>query len=387
MPMTLSREELVQLIRRVFVPGPDDASIALIVDLPDAASPDSPAWSARRAMAGEWASELKDAKDELKLTTDLYVYRNSRAPNADLPRGAWTCYGAVPDSADGLDEGALIPFNDIFASHRIILAPTEFSATAPLKLAAKKYAFRAATMPGFSEGMIPMLRLDYGEISRRVVLLKQLIDDAVQAEVFFEVDESDDYRLNVDLRHRKSHASGGLFPTAGEAGNLPSGETYIVPYEGELDGDPSRTQGELPVQYGDEVVVYKVVQNRALDVFGVGLAADRERALIKSEPAYANIAELGFGVLADFGVKPLGDLLSDEKLGLHIALGRSDHFGGVVGAAQFTRPEAVMHIDHVYIPEMQPRVKIRSLSLRMRDHNVVPIMQNGQYVIYFRKFS
>ena len=49
-------------------------------------------------------------------------------------------------------------------------------------------------------------------------------------------------------------------------------------------------------------------------------------------------------------------MLLDEKLGLHLAFGRSEHFGGQVGPSQFTRPEAVMHQDHVYLPEIQPRV-------------------------------
>ncbi|MBI5525088.1 MAG: hypothetical protein HY897_02060 [Deltaproteobacteria bacterium] len=386
MPHVLSADDLVALIKRVFVPGPMDTALAIIVDLPDAAVPDNDAWRARRKMASDWAAALQSKKAELGIETDLYVYRNTRAQNADLPRGAWLHAGhPLPESADALDPSAEVPFDVIFGTHRLFMAPTQFSATAPLKLNAKKYLFRAATMPGFSDGMIPWLKLDYGEIGRRVNLLKQLVDDAVLAEVFFDVDESDDYRLNIDLRHRKSHASGGLFPTPGEAGNLPSGETYIVPYEGELPDDPSRTSGDLPVQYGDEVVVYRVEANKAVGVEGSGPAAARERELTSREPAYANIAELGFGVLADFGVKPLGDLLSGEKLGPHIALGRSDHFGGMVGAAQFSRPEAVIHIDHVYIPEMQPRIRIRSLSFRMPDHNIVPIMRDGQYVIYFRK--
>jgi phosphoribosylaminoimidazole-succinocarboxamide synthase len=33
-----------------------------------------------------------------------------------------------------------------------------------------------------------------------------------------------------------------------------------------------------------------------------------------------------------------------EKLGLHIAFGRSDHFGGQVGAAKFSKPEEVVHV-------------------------------------------
>ena len=55
--------------------------------------------------------------------------------------------------------------------------------------------------------------------------------------------------------------------------------------------------------------------------------------------------ELGLGVLAAFGVKPIGKVLLDEKLGLHIAFGRSEHFGGRVGPGNFSSPDAVIHID------------------------------------------
>jgi len=95
------------------------------------------------------------------------------------------------------------------------------------------------------------------------------------------------------------------------------------------------------------------------------------------------MAELGLGVLADFGIEPSGSVLLDEKLGLHIAFGRSDHFGGQVGAAQFSKPEAVVHIDRVYIPKLQPRVVVKSAVLKMEDGSDLVLMQNGEYVINF----
>ena len=84
-------------------------------------------------------------------------------------------------------------------------------------------------------------------------------------------------------------------------------------------------------------------------------------------------------MLADYGVKPVGELLLDEKLGLHIAFGRSDHFGGQVGAKNFSSPEKVVHIDRVYIPEVQPAVKIHSVDLENASGRV-PLMRSGRYV-------
>ena len=187
-------------------------------------------------------------------------------------------------------------------------------------------------------------------------------------------------RLTLDLRHRQGHASGGLFPDNGVAGNLPSGEAYIVPYEGEREGEPSASSGWLPVQFGDEVVLYRIDGNRAVEVLPGGAAATQEAALLTREPAYGNLAELGLGVLAAFGVRPIGELLLDEKLGLHIAFGRGDHFGGRVGPRDFSGPAAVVHIDRVYVPECQPRVAVESVDLLFPAGERLALMRDGDYL-------
>jgi hypothetical protein len=377
----LSAAELAALVQRVFAPTEHDHALALLVDLPDSADDDTSLWRARRAMAAEWAMRLEEQQSRLGLQVRLYLYRAVRADNADLPGVAWRCAPRqVPRTAVGLDAGAAEPFRDVFSACRLLLAVTERSATAPLKLAAPTFGFRAATMPGFTAAMIPALRLDYVEINRRVSRLKDLLDRAERAELRFTVDNGGEHVLTLDLRHRTAHASGGVLHTPGTAGNLPSGEAYVVPYEGERAGDPSRSRGELPVQLGDEVVLYTIDNNVAVRASGAGAATQREADHLAREPAYGNMAELGLGVLGDFGVAPTGERLLDEKLGLHIAFGRSDHFGGQVGAARFSRPEEVVHIDRVYLPSMQPRVHAASVDLELPD-GTVPLIRDGRYVI------
>ncbi len=377
----LSGEELARLLERVFRPGAEDRALAVLVDLPDARTPDSPAWRARREMAAAWVEAVAPALAAQGRAARLVLYRNVRAGNADLPARCWLHPGgALPAGADGLDEAAQVPFAEVLAAHRLVLAPTEFSTTAPLKLLAPKLGFRAATMPGFAACMIPALRLDYGEIARRVERLKALLDPAEGCRIDFRA-EGHDHHLDLDLRHRTAHASSGLFPAPGVAGNLPSGEAYIVPYEGERPGDPSRSSGELPVQLEGEVVVYRIEENRAREVLGHGPRAAAEAALIRDEPAYANLAELGLGVLGDFGLAPCGEVLLDEKLGLHIAFGRSDHFGGQVGASAFSSPEAVVHIDRVYGPALQPQVSIRSAELLLPGGRREALLRDDRWVI------
>jgi hypothetical protein len=364
MTENLTARELRLLVARVFQPTADDRGLALIVDVPDERLADNPDWAARRTMVAGWAEALEQEKSALGLDRiTLAWYRNAGSNNADLPPD---CHrdrgGPVPDHADALP-GPGTPFAELFAAHSIVIAPTELSATAPLKVATRAGGFRAATMPGFLPAMIPALRLDYGEINRRVNLLKKLLDRADRAVLRFAA-AGHDHDLTLDLRHRTGHASGGLFPANGVAGNLPSGEAYIVPYEGERPDDPSGSAGTLPVQIDGEVVVYRIEGNRAVAVLSDGPASRAEAHRIAAEPAYANLAELGLGVLGDFGLEPCGEILLDEKLGLHIAFGRSDHFGGTVGPDAFSGPDAVIHLDRVFIPETQPDVVVREVRLQ-----------------------
>lgn len=386
MSESLQPEELMALFRRAFQPRPSERSLALLIDLPDAMVRDTPAWKLRRDMVAAWADGLSRAGWEIEV--HLVLYRNAHTNNGDLPPTAWLVDPrsgpeGIPETAEAMAGRPEVPFSEVLSSHPLIVAATQFSATAPLKLAAKKHGYRAATMPGFSSAMIPALRLDYEEINRRVLALKVLLDEATAATIGFVVDGKIERELRLDLRHRTAHASGGVFPEPGVAGNLPSGETYIVPYEGEVAGDPSGSEGLLPVELDGELVTYRISGNKAVEVIEPGSeVAKAEARRIAEEPAYANIAELGLGVLDAFGVEPTGEILLDEKLGLHIAFGRSDHFGGQVGPSAFSSPEAVIHIDRVYVPRIQPRVFVARVDLTMPGGSM-PLMRDGRYVVSF----
>ena len=82
-----------------------------------------------------------------------------------------------------------------------------------------------------------------------------------------------------------------------------------------------------------------------------------------------------------FDSKPVGEILLDEKLSFHIAFGRSD-FGGRVGPQDFSAPDKVVHIDRIYIPEMQPLIIVKSLVCEMASGEEKEIMKDGQYRIF-----
>jgi leucyl aminopeptidase (aminopeptidase T) len=226
--------------------------------------------------------------------------------------------------------------------------------------------------------MIPALALDWDAVDARVRELATLLEQATAARIEFGVGEVVE-QLRLDLRYRPAHASGGIMRTPGTVANLPSGEAYIVPYEGERPGEPSRSVGTLPVLLDGELVRYRIVGNRAVEVLSRGPRSASEGALLTAEPAYGNLAELGLGVLGAWGIRAIGSTLLDEKLGLHIAFGRSDHFGGAVGPGDFRDPAQVVHIDRVYVPECQPGIELVEVVLEMPDGDVV-LMRDGAYL-------
>jgi len=379
----LSGDDLIKLINAVFPARPEDRHLAILVDIPRDLSLDNDDWKLRRTIAQSWFDAIKERAAEMGLWgIQLVAYPDVDSNNADLPEYATTISTGLPKTADELrNYGERISFEKIFNETQLFLAPTEYSTTAPMKNAAKKFLFRAATMPGFSPKMLPALRIDYTEVNRRVLAIKEKLDDAVWADVHFAVDARHHYKMFFDLRFRKAHASSGRFPDQGVAGNLPSGETYIVPYEGELE-EKSKSEGTLPVQFKDDIVLFDIKGNRAVNAEGEGESVKIEKDHLKREPAYGNMAELGFGILSDFGLEPIGEILLDEKLGFHIAFGRSDHFGGDVGPGDFSSPREVIHLDQIYIPATQPRILVRSIVLGYTDKRTEKIFKNGKYLIF-----
>ncbi|MCK5740067.1 hypothetical protein KAH55_12825, partial [bacterium] len=200
----LSSNELRNLISAVFPHKNSDKKLAILVDVPDATVPDNTSWQVRRQMANAWSQVLNTVKEQLKLeAVTLIYYGNVHNNNADLPEFA-VIASLDPQTvtADDLKTHRQIPFSEIFESYQIYLAPTHFSTTAPLKVNARKYGFRAATMPGFSPEMLPALKLDYDEVGRRVSLLTDLVNRAETANCEFTLDKTTPLKLDLDLRFR-----------------------------------------------------------------------------------------------------------------------------------------------------------------------------------------
>jgi hypothetical protein len=359
--------ELEKLLVDVFDPQPGE-KVVVMVDLPRGELADYEGWAQRREMAAEWHSAFRWLEGELGISVHrLLTYPATGAHNGPLP-------------AEGKMDGQSVRIEEILADTNIVVALTEYSATAPLIDYTHTYPnLRAASMPMVSKSMeATALSADYSEVARRAHVLRDKLDQAEGASVVF----STGHEMYFDLRHREAHADDGQLHADKEGArviNLPSGEAYMAPYEGELEGEPSRTQGTIPVMLGDELVLARVEENRIVEVIGDSPEADEARDHLAMDDALRNVAELGLGCNDKAVIT--GNVLEDEKvMGMHWANGLSDHIGGTVRPEDFSDPSHIEHRDWVY--PKGGAIEIASLVLEYEDGTSEEIIKDGQYAIF-----
>jgi hypothetical protein len=360
-----TRTPLEKLIIDVFDPQPGER-VLIMVDLPHNDGADHPLWSERRSMAKDWHSAFRDLQDELDITVHpLLTFKATGGHNAPLPESATL-------------ENKEVQLEEILADTNIAVAMTEYSATAPLFAFTDRFpGLRVASMPGVAPAMMDTaLAADYAELAQKCHLLGESFEQVTSATLTF----STGHELVIDLRNRDANVDDGLLTATKEGErviNLPSGEAYIAPYEGELSGKPSMTSGQVPIPAGsDSFTVLRIEQNRVVEVVGDGPAADELRKYFSVDDGRQNLAELGLGC-NDMAVVT-GNVLEDEKVfGVHIASGLSEHIGGTVGVDDFVSPDQAVHIDRVY--PFGGGIEVTSLVFEYENGASKAIIQNGEY--------
>jgi hypothetical protein len=359
---------LERLLIDVFAPQPGE-TVLIMMDLPHGQLADHAFWIERRAMAEEWHESFVELADELQISVQpMLTYMATGAHN-----------GPLPPSAES--DGREVSFDEIVAGANIVVAMTEFSATAPLFGFTDKYPeLRAASMPGVIPRMMDTaLAADYALMAGRCQLLAGRLDRATAANLTF----STGHELFIDLRNRKAGLDDGRLHS-GKQGerviNLPSGEAYIAPYEGELPNQPSETTGHLPLPTGESsFVTLQLEENRVVTVEGKGPEAEDLRLTFSVDDGRRNLAELGMGC-NDMAVIT-GNILEDEKvMGVHLASGLSKHIGGTVGVDAFKSPGDASHQDVVY--PFGADIEVISLVFEYEDGVSETIIQNGQYTLF-----
>ena len=227
---------------------------------------------------------------------------------------------------------------EMMTRHDVVVCPTTKSVThTDARRKACKQGARVATMPGITEDiMIRTLKADYNEIARRTLKLSEILDAGRIARVT----TSSGTDIVLPIEGIKAISSTGLILEKGQGGNLPSGESFLMPEEGKSNGvfyiDASvATIGKIETQ-----PIKVVVENGyAVSIEG-GREAEKLRAAL--EPfgqAGRTIAELGIGTNHEASITGL--ILEDEKVmgTIHIAFGNNISMGGTCNVG--------VHIDGV----------------------------------------
>lgn len=308
----------------------------------------------RKLLIEKWHSELI----KNKISSQIISYVATKTNNSDLPD---IC----------IKDDKKHSFEEIFKETDIVIALNEYSATAPLHKFSKKYNLRIASMPGFNDKMLKALDIDYSELIQKVGKIYDVLIGADYVDVKF-IANNKEYDLRLDIKGMKALKDDGNCKKPGVI-NLPSGEAFIS----SLEGKNSETNGYLPIEHDGILEVFKVEKNQIV-------SSDINSNLmkkIKQDRAVGNIAEVAFGVLGEFKLKPCGLTLLDEKLGFHIAIGRNDHFGGKTSPESFKDKKNIWHQDYVYIKEMQPSILIKEVSI-IKDNTNHIIIKNNKYIVF-----
>jgi hypothetical protein len=324
---------LEKLFVDVFAPQTGDI-VTIMYDLPHNDIHDTQEWVERRQMAEDWHQVIAQFSWKYGLQINPIIkYDATGVHNSDLPE-----YGVL--------EGKRVRLDDIARDSTIIISMPQFSASAPLIAFTKKYpSLRVASLPMVNRSMEETgLSADYDQIAKICAMLAPLFEQSDGIEVTFSTGHS----CYFDVSDHKPviQDNGRLHPSLNKGvfrlRNLPSGEVCVVPNE----TPTSKTYGEIPVRYGDELVVFVVQDNQIIDVSGGSSIAANKREMFRNEKALCNIAEVAIGCNDKAVVT--GNILEDEKAGFHWAYGRSEQLGGTVGPKEFSASNKVSHQDIVY---------------------------------------
>ena len=241
----------------------------------------------------------------------------------------------------------------------IIVCPTSKSVThTDAKRNACKKGARVATMPNITEDiMIRGLKADYQQIAERTLKLSAILDEGKTARITTPLGTD----LTMPIEGIKAISSTGLILEKGKGGNLPSGESFLMPEEGKSDGilfiDAAvATIGKIQSQ----PIKVVIKDGYAVEFSGGPEAKELESALTKFGKPGMNVAELGIGTNHEASVS--GNILEDEKVmgTIHVAFGNNISMGGTCNVG--------IHIDGVVT---QPTVFIDQKK----------IMENGNLLV------
>jgi leucyl aminopeptidase (aminopeptidase T) len=216
---------------------------------------------------------------------------------------------------------------EIMGKYDVVICPTAKSLThTHARRNACKMGARIATMPGITEDtMIRALNADYDIIAERTQRITEILTKGRIARIT----TAPGTNLTLPIQGISAISSTGLLREKGMGGNLPSGESYMMPEEGKSNG--------ILVIDGSVASLGKIshepIRVEIEDGLAVGFSGGAQaEQLYKNLSAFGqkgfNVAELGIGT--NHAAIITGDILEDEKVmgTIHIAFGNNLSMGG-----------------------------------------------------------
>jgi hypothetical protein len=309
--------DLRKLYMDALTPQPGE-KVTFINDFPQDESKVTDGHRQRAEMTVLWHRVMKELANEKGFNTASILTIDLRNPAP----GNFDADGYMDKNSVNLKE-----IMDSWGEKDIIIAITGPSITGELvrRLSQK---FRFASAPNVTidfEGF----KADYSKIPLRFEILTGKMGRAAYADMTFRYNKNI-WNCKFDLRgQRYQFCENGSARRPGEFINLPSGCANIPPYPG-IEGDirgKSHTDGEIPAIINGELIVYKIKENKIIEITGDGPCAkkEREHILDPSHPELTVITKLGLGVNDESRCN--GTHVGDEKtMGMHWGHGPAKHF-------------------------------------------------------------
>lgn len=205
----------------------------------------------------------------------------------------------------------------------VVLCPMSTSIThTRAKIEAAESGTRIATMPGITAEMFAngAMTADYSRVMSLTERVTEMLTKANTARI-----EKEGHVMTLDLRGRRGISSHGVYREKGQAGNLPSGESYIAPIETGSNGTMVIDGSMVGIGLLEEPLEVEVKNGILQSIQG----KDAEKLKILSKTINnGTLCELGIGT--NYAARLIGIILEDEKAyqTVHIAFGTNVGFGG-----------------------------------------------------------
>lgn len=208
----------------------------------------------------------------------------------------------------------------------VVVCPTAKSLThTDARRDAVKLGVRVGTMPGITiDAMARCLSADYDKIIDLTMFIARKLEGVANIRVVTEKGTD----ITMPVKGRKILPSTGVLKNKGESGNLPSGEVYLAPWEGQSNGVVVIDGSMAGVGMIEEPIVIEVVNGYAEKVTGGKEAARLVELFEKAGRESRAVAEFGMGT--NYKAMLTGMILEDEKVfgTIHIAFGNNITMGG-----------------------------------------------------------